>query len=183
MNWNKGIKEQLQNIEHVEYEKYVLNMSQRDYTAETEQSEEGEVDNSDVEYIPVIIEGIPSTDRIKNALIDLQKKYDVSDEVNSFTVNGIQFWMDKNTRNSLKETLNVVEKNGATTYTLWLGDQPLEVSIQTIREFLDALELYAIACYQVTSTHLAEIRELNNKDSLFKYDISNGYPNKINMNV
>jgi hypothetical protein len=91
--------------------------------------------------------------------------------------------MDKNTRNSLRETLNVVEKNGETTYTLWLGDAPLVISIQTIRDFLDALELYAISCYQVTSTHLAQIRELNDRDLLFKYDISNGYPNKINMNV
>ena len=182
MNWNKGIKEHLQDIEHVGYEKYILNMSQKDYTA-TEQTEDGEEDKSNVQYIPVIIEGIPSTDRIKDALIDLQKQYDISDEVNSFTVNGIQFWMDKNTRNSLRETLNVVEKTGSTTYTLWLGDQSLEVSIQAIREFLDTLELYAIACYQITSTHLAEIRELSDKDSLFKYDISNGYPNKINMNV
>ena len=182
MNWNKGIKEHLQDIEHVGYEKYILNMSQKDYTA-TEQTEDGEEDKSNVQYIPVIIEGIPSTDRIKDALIDLQKQYDISDEVNSFTVNGIQFWMDKNTRNSLRETLNVVEKTVSTTYTLWLGDQSLEVSIQAIREFLDTLELYAIACYQITSTHLAEIRELSDKDSLFKYDISNGYPNKINMNV
>ena len=183
MNWNKGIKEHLQDVEHVGFDKYVLNLSQRDYTGESEQSEDGVEDKSDVEYIPVVIEGIPSTDRIKDALIDLQTRYDTSDEVNSFVVNGIQFWMDKNTRNGLRETLNVVEKSGETTYTLWLGDTPLVVSIQVAREFLDALELYAIACYQVTSMHLAEIKELNDRGSLFKYDISDGYPSKINMNV
>jgi hypothetical protein len=147
MNWNKGKKDTIKNIERVGINKYILNVSQRDYTPNSKIDDEDFVDDSDIEYIPVVINEEPSIDSIRKSIVDLQNKYDNSSDVNSFTVNGITDWMDKNKRNSLKETLNVVERSGRDTYTLWLNNTSLTLSIDTIRQFLDNLELYAIECY------------------------------------
>ena len=179
MNWNKGRKAELKDVENVDISKSVLNLSQRNYTPIEIEGEE--TDNNDVEYLPVVIKGIASTDTIKRALLALVDEYDNSDEVNLFSINGITDWMDKNTRNSLKETLNVVERQGENEYTLWLANTPLTLPISYIREFLDDLEVYAIRCYQTTSRHTAEINGINNRDALFKYDISEGYPEKIEL--
>lgn len=183
MNWNKGKKDTIKNIERVGINKYILNVSQRDYTPNSQIGDEDVVDDNDIEYIPVVISEEPSIDSIRKSIVDLQNKYDNSSDVNSFTVNGITDWMDKNKRNSLKETLNVVQRSGRDIYTLWLNNTPLTLSIDTIRQFLDNLELYAIECYQVTSRHLAEIANLDKKDDMFTYDVSRGYPNKINIDI
>lgn len=181
MNWNKGKKENLHNIEQVNLSKWVINLSQKDYTPVNPVDDEEITDN--IEYLPIIVNKLPNINVIKQSLIKLQNEYDSSDEVNSFTINGITSWMDKTTRNSLKETLNVIEKLGQDKYTLWLANNSINLPINQIRDFLDNLELYAINCYQTTSEHISEINKINNQEDLFKFDISNGYPQKIELTL
>lgn len=177
MRWLKFNRDNILNIESLGYGKYALNLSQKDYTSEDE------ADTNNVQCLQVIVNKYPSTFDIQQELIKLQKEYDEGDEVNAFIVNGVTGWMDKNTRNSLKETLNVVENVGQSTYTLWLGSMSLTLETGVIRAFLNNLELYAIQCYQNTQRHLADIESINNRDDLFKYDISAGYPDKLNITV
>lgn len=183
MNWNKGKKENLHNIEQVGLNKWIINLSQKNYIPADSTDNEEIIDSNNIKYLPIIINESPNINTIKQVLIKIQNEYDSSDEVNSFTINGITSWVDKITRNSLKETLNVIEKLGQDKYTLWLANNPINLPINQIRNFLDNLELYAINCYQTTSKHISEINKINNLEELFKFDISDGYPQKLELTI
>lgn len=116
---------------------------------------------------------------LKQLVINIQKEYDKSDDVNCFIFNGKKYWFDKDTRLGLINSLNVQENIGQTTTTLWIGNISVNVSIEYIREFLKNLELYAIECFNVTQTHLNEINSIDNRDELFEYNITTSYPEPI----
>ena len=179
MKWLVKNKENLKNIEQVGFNKYVLNLSQINHTPKAEDT----WDRYDTQYFEVPITGLPTTHRIKEELIKLQNEYDMSEEVNSFTINGITGWIDRNTRIALKNSINVMESKEQSTYTVWLGGYQMELPIPIIRNFLDALEVYAIEAFNVTQLHLAEINEIEDRDELFTYDVSKGYPEKINIDL
>ena len=179
MKWSLANKASLKNVEQVNTNKYALNLSQRDHTPDPL----NEKDKYDTQYFEVPITGLPTTHRIKEELIKLQNEYDMSEEVNSFTINGITGWIDRNTRIALKNSISVMEAKEQSTYTVWLGGYQMELPIPIIRNFLDALEVYAIEAFNVTQLHLAEISEIEDRDELFTYDISEGYPEKINIDL
>ncbi len=109
--------------------------------------------------------------------------YDTSEQVNSFTINGESGWIDRNTRVALLHALDVVEQSGGTTYTVWFNDNPLTLDITTIKQFLTSLELYAIEALNVTNTHIREVKQLQSIQEVENYDITLGYPQKINLNL
>jgi hypothetical protein len=44
---------------------------------------------------------------------------------------------------------------------------------------LNAIELYASACYDNTQAHIANVKALENIESLKNYDYRTGYPEKL----
>jgi hypothetical protein len=60
------------------------------------------------------------------------KAYDSSDSVNSFIVNGINYWLNKYDRASLVNLVNSSENN----VTLIFGDQILEIPTNKAKDFL-----------------------------------------------
>lgn len=179
MKWLVKNKKDLENIEQVGFNKFVLNLSQINHTPKAEDT----WDIYDTQYFQVVIEGDPTTFRVKQELIKLQNEYDTSEEVNSFTINGTTTWLDRNTRIALKNSISVMEAKGDISYTIWLGTTQMTLPISVIKSFLDSLEVYAIQAFNVTQRHLAEISEIEDRDELFTYDISEGYPEKININL
>ena len=180
MKWSVNNKSDIKNIDQVNSNKYILNLSQRDHTpSPTDEA----WDNYDTQDIEVHITGLPTTSRIKEELIKLQNEYDLSEEVNSFTINGITGWIDRNTRIALKNSIEVMEAHEENTYTVWLNGIQMTFPISIIRNFLDSLEIYAINSFNVTQQHLADIANIDSRDDLFTYDISAGYPEKINLNI
>ena len=119
----------------------------------------------------------------KAVKINTIEEYDTSEEVNSFSINGESGWIDRNTRVALLHALDVVEQSGGTTYTVWFNDNPLTLDITTIKQFLTALELYAIEALNVTNSHIREVKQLQSIQEVENYDITLGYPEKINLNL
>ena len=47
---------------------------------------------------------------------------------------------------------------------------------------LNALELYALDCYNVTQAHLVAVNNMNFAEQIENYDYAVGYPNKLIFN-
>lgn len=120
---------------------------------------------------------------VKTELIDKVNKYDVSDDVNAFILNGNIAWLDKNTRVGLVNSVNMRIKNGDELITLWLADQSLTLPCEAALAFLENLELYAMDCYNMTAQHKATILHETNIYNLFGYDYTAGYPEKLTINI
>lgn len=128
----------------------------------------------------------PTLEQIKSEKIAQLKIYDSSHEVNSFMINGVCMWLDRNMRVSLMQTATILEASGETTITLWSeGPQRVsfEVLIPALKQFLAALEIYAKKCYDTTANHELIINSLLNNNEVISYNFKELYPIKLNINT
>lgn len=109
--------------------------------------------------------------------------YDVSADVNSFFLNGLQVWLDKATRVGLMNSLNIEKTAGKETSTLWFGNIKLNVNTEAAIQMLSSLELYALDCYNKTAEHKVNIENMTSVEDIKNYDFTEGYPDKLNFNV
>lgn len=110
-------------------------------------------------------------------------KYDSSDAVNGFYLNGSLVWLDKATRVGLMNSLTVEKNAGKTESTLWFDTLELNVDIDTAISLLSSLELYALECYNVTAAHKAAVYELTTVAEVEAYDYTTGYPDKLEITI
>lgn len=176
MKWYKANSEDFEQIVSVGKGVTEVRMSVKSITPT-------EDDPANLLYVKGVIKGNLSTAAIKQLLLDLQKEYDKSGDVNSFILNGHKAWLPKADRVGLRNSLLIQKNNRISTTTLWLNNKPYNVSVDYILEFLERLELYAINCYNVTQSHLADIKGINNRSSLLGYDITSGYPEPIVFDI
>ena len=109
--------------------------------------------------------------------------YDSSSSVNSFLLNGMEVWLDKETRVGLMNSTTIAKSMGQEKTTLWLGSYQLEVECDKAIQLLSALEMYALECFNVTASHKKEVSELDNIEGVLTYDYKSGYPDKLKMEV
>lgn len=109
--------------------------------------------------------------------------YDTSDKVNGFILNGLLVWLDKPTRVGLMNSTTIAKAAGRETTTLWLGGAKLVVDCDKAIQLLSALEMYALECFNVTSSHKAAVGELNTIEDVKVYDYKTGYPKMLEMSV
>lgn len=115
----------------------------------------------------------------KNQKIADLTEYDLSSNVNSFTLNGQSMWLDRVTRAVLANTINSAEMLGQESINIWYEDRIcVELDCENAKRLLAALEMYATACYNVTANHKKNIRELKTIESVDNYDYTVGYPEK-----
>ena len=120
---------------------------------------------------------------MKKAMLAYIEKYDASSSVNSFLLNGMDVWLDKVTRMGLMNSTTIAKAAGLDETTLWLGDIELVVDCDKAIQLLSALEIYAMECFNVTSSHKAAVNKLDNIDAVLTYDYREGYPEKLKMEV
>lgn len=118
--------------------------------------------------------------QLKLREIDL---YDTSENVNGFFYNNMLMWLDKTTRNSLVNTLNSALLLGRERVNIWFQNFSVSLDITEARQLLAALELYASDCYSVTALHKSQIEEMTNIDDVINFDITLGYPDRLNINT
>ena len=106
------------------------------------------------------------------------KAYDKSSNVNSFTYNEEEYWLDKATRVGLR---NLVDSNPEE-MSIVLGDKIIEMPVDKAKDFLSQLEVYAGKCFVTTTKHLQVIKELKTVEDVVNYDYTSGYPDKITLN-
>ena len=105
--------------------------------------------------------------------------YDKSSEVNGFYINGMNFWLDKNTRVGLAHLADCTEG----TMQLVLGGTILEIESSVVKDILAQIERYAAQCYLQTQKHLIAIKELKTVEDMINYDNTKGYPEKLTFTV
>ena len=109
--------------------------------------------------------------------------YDASEAVNSFSYNGVSMWLDKATRVGLMNSTEITKAAGQETTNLWMGDVKLTIPCDTVIKLLSAIELYALECFNTTARHKAEVQELKTVEEVEKYDIKEGYPKQLEINL
>ena len=128
-------------------------------------------------------EGKTPLEKAKEEKIREINKYDTSDNVNSFLLNGVQVWLNKDTRVGLMNSLNIEKSSGKEISVLWFGTIKLEINIDAAIQMLGAIELYALECYNKTAEHKQNVEKLTSVEAVKKYDFTIGYPDKLNLTV
>lgn len=111
------------------------------------------------------------------------ERYDTSDKVNGFKLNGNVFWLDKATRVGLMNSTEITKAAGQETTELWMGDVKLTIPCDTVIKLLSAIELYALECFNTTARHKAEVNDLKTVAEVEAYDVMEGYPEQLEINL
>ena len=111
------------------------------------------------------------------------ERYDKSEQVNCLYLAGQHCWLDKATRVGLANSIAIEKAAGKTETTLYLNGIALTISIDEARQMLSALELYALDCYRKTEEHKATINALSVIEDVEKYDVTQGYPEKLRFEL
>lgn len=109
--------------------------------------------------------------------------YDSSGNVNSFYLNGLKVWLNKDTRVGLMNSLSIEKNAGKEESTLWFNNICITINCDAAIQMLSALELYALSCYNVTAEHKVTVEGLSSFDDVISYDYTTGYPDKLNFTV
>lgn len=129
------------------------------------------------EYVTPVYE--PTIEDYRKRKKDEILRYDSSDEVNAFFIQGQRLWLDKATRAGLSLRFQAEQSIGRDTTTLWHEELMFELPIANAMQMLLAIEVYASECYDNTQRHLAEVDELETKEEIESYDYRVGYPEKL----
>lgn len=120
-------------------------------------------------------------DVTKEEAIEQITEYDQSEDVNSFTLQGKQMWLPKETRVGLVNSVTIEKNAGKETTVLWFGGEKYELPVDTALQMLSDLELYALECYNVTAAHKVAVNALESVEDVVAYDYTQGYPEKLNF--
>lgn len=107
----------------------------------------------------------------------------MSNDINYFIVEDNKYWIGRDTRVSLINSITIQKDAGLEEVTLWLDGKPYKTSADYALSFIRSLELYAVNCNNNTQQHLIEISNLNDRDALFEYNISTRYPEPIVFDI
>lgn len=126
-------------------------------------------------------EPVKTLEEVKQEKINEIISYDISDNVNSFTVNGEQTWISKADRVGLMNSTSIEKANNKMDTYLWFNHTRLTVSCDNLINMLSELEKYALECYNITEQHKANVVALNTIEDVEQYDYTQDYPNKLNF--
>jgi hypothetical protein len=107
--------------------------------------------------------------------------FDSSEEVNSFSIDGIELWLEKATRVGLKLRFESEAAMGKESTTLWSNGIEFVLPLEMAVKMLYGLELYASACYDNTQRHIAAVDKLESVEDVMVYDFKVGYPEKLSL--
>ena len=108
-------------------------------------------------------------------------KYDTSSNVNVFSLNGVDVWLDRDTRVSLMNSTTIAKNMGQENTTLWLSTVKIVVKCDQAIQLLSALEMYALSCFNKTAEHRNNVEALSTINEIVSYDYTVGYPEKLNL--
>ena len=123
-------------------------------------------------------EVIAELKKLKN---DEITKYDTSSNVNVFSLNGVDVWLDRDTRVGLMNSTTIAKNMGQENTILWLGTFKITVKCDQAIQLLSALEMYALSCFNKTAEHKKNVEALSTINEIVSYDYTVGYPEKLNF--
>lgn len=107
--------------------------------------------------------------------------YDESNEVNLFYLGGNPMWLDAQTRQTLRISIESYQAMGMETATKWFGGQQFTFPTSAWLMMLNSLEVYAAEALNVTEAHKAAVNAMTSIEDIEAYDITAGYPEKLNL--
>ena len=130
---------------------------------------------------PILVVHEATIEEIRAQKLDELRLFDSSEAVNQFSINGVFGWLNKNTRVGLMNSISIERETGRSETSIWLGDTQFILSIEKAINMLQQIELYALACYNVTQRHLNSINQLYTKEEIEAYNCKTGYPGKLSF--
>ena len=113
-----------------------------------------------------------------NKIAELEA-YDDS-EVNSFSVNGKDMWLDHDLRQQLRISLDALSQAGRENVTKWFDGVEYTYPIDVWYYMLGLVEVYASDALNVTESHKAAINALDDIEDVEAYQFT-GYPEKLSF--
>lgn len=123
-------------------------------------------------------------DKVKQAIeakIAEIKAYDNSEAVNSFSLNGVSAWINREDRIGTRRAIELDIANGLTESEIWLNGFKMVVNCQLAIKLLDVVGHYAYQAYNVTQAHIFAVKQLTMVEEVEKYDHTANYPQKLNL--
>lgn len=144
---------------------------------------EDEEEGGDIEPIPEEDEDVePIVDPLelaRNEKLKALSAYDNSIKVNGFYVGEQLTWIDRDTRNTYKASIEAAELLGETSIIVPILGMILNIPIDKGKIALAKIQRYADACAIVTATHKMAISQLTSEEEIMGYDFTLGYPEKL----
>ena len=137
----------------------------------------GENDNG----YPILVEYEYKFEDVQKMKTSEIQNFDKSERVNSFDLLGKSMWLDKSTRVGLFNSIHIEQEAGKTETVLWHDGVKNVMLISDALAMLNALELYALNCYNVTQSHIAAVNALDSIEEIEEYDYKVGYPAKLSF--
>lgn len=131
---------------------------------------------------PILVEHEYHIEELKDLKVSEIRVYDSSKEVNLFYLSDFPMWIDKATRVGLINSITAQQKAGQTETALWYESNSVVLPIDKAILMLNALELYAVECYNNTAMHIASIKGLQTIKEVTAYNYKTGYPEKLRFN-
>lgn len=133
-------------------------------------------------YHEVIVPDPTDEELLANAKrdkLDDIEGYDSSDAVNSFTLNGVKLWLDAQTRQQLRISIDAYKAMNMQTVTKWFKGVEYTFPVALWEQMLNALEVYASEALNVTERHKSTVAALQTIAEVEAYDITTGYPQQL----
>ena len=159
-------------VSYDEYEAYV-----REHT--NERAEEGASQGTEETAEPP--SSVPTlSDAIASKLAEISA-YDRSAAVNSFTLGGVEMWLNFDERARIRQSIDAYRNEGRTEMTKWFNGKAFTFPLDTWQTMLDKLSVYASEALNVTERHKAEVSALTSIEAVEGDDYTTGYPEKLSL--
>lgn len=135
-------------------------------------------------YIPYIETMPTEEDLLKQAIenkVDEIKEYDKSSAVNSFSLDSIPAWINRDDRIGTRKAIELIKASGKQECEIWLQGVQLKVNCNLALALLDEVGRYAYDAYNCTQAHIHAVRGLKSIEEVEKYDYTQGYPEKLDL--
>lgn len=129
----------------------------------------------DIVFLPI--------ETLKETKLKELADYDKSDNVNDFTVNGVNAWFDKDTRAALSTSIESASLLGESEITFVINDNEFSIDIQSAKQMLATVQRYTDRCYLTTEKHKRAIKALIEAEAIVNYDFTTGYPTKVTFTL
>lgn len=107
--------------------------------------------------------------------------YDSSDSVNSFSINGVNMWLDFDERARIRVSIDAYKANGNTTMEKYFYGTPFSFPLEVWTQMLNMLEVYASEALNVTEKHKMDVPNLTTVQDVLSYNYKTGYPQKLSF--
>ena len=118
--------------------------------------------------------------RLKEYVLSEISAYDKSSAVNSFTIDGKEIWLDRDTRLALRQRFAAEQASGINKTSIHYGSYVFNLDVSDALTMLNTIEVYACQCYDNTEAHKVAVKSdaLSGIEEVLAYDYKQGYPEK-----